>query len=538
MAFLIAVIGFDFFYDDSYDGLASNLSTGQFSPFSLFDWHFLGLLWIKEPLKFIQNIFIDIDVFYSFYIFCVLFSSVYLYYTFEKIADKLNTTLKLILKISFLLIIVDSLIFVTHTRFATLFTGLSLLNLVLFQGSTKLKTLSHILIFLFGFLVRPESGIGSMIFVFSGLFLFGCNYIRLIKVALLPILCSIAFFTTLYVYKNYTNRLEILIEPDIEYAMSTDKFKPFTGGNKIDSIRYEFARNAFFIDTSFVDDQYLQTIISKTNTIDYKSYLKSANHVLKFYVSYSIASFALLFILLSLLLSKNYQTFIRALIYNLGLFFIFTILDYQVNIADRHFSALILLSLFVSAVFFEKSVANQQLKFINIAFVFLLIFPINYTWNYISQNDKHVQKNVQYNIQVLDKLEKKIHGRNIIVTVSGFKLFDKPYSFITSKRTKNNYYIYDLSTYSIVPRYTSYLSSKCNCSASVPLSFFLWLEKTNAILIIDEKRTLVLKNYFKVRYHKEIEFYSEKSLDQILDIKIWPNLKFKRVRFLKSIEGF
>ncbi len=532
MAFLIAVIGFDFYFDDSYDSLLSNLSTGQFSPFSLFDWHFLGLLWIKEPLKFIQNHFVDIDVFYTFYLCCVLFSSVYLYYTFEKIAEKkLNTVLKLIIKISFLLIIVDSLIFVTHTRFATLFTGLSLLNLVLYQGSSKIKTLSHILIFIVGFLVRPESGIGSMIFVFSGLFLYGGNYVRLIKVALLPILCSFAFFMTLYIYKNYTDRLEILIEPDIEYAMSTDKFIPFKGGNEKDSVRYVFARNGFFIDTSFVDHKYLSSIISKTNRIDFEKYKKSANHVSQFYVFYSITTYTLIFILICLLFSEQYKAFIKVLIYNFGLFLIFIVLDYHVNIADRHFSSLIILSILVSTVFLEKRAVNNKINLINVLFIILLKFPIENTYTYINLNNINVQNKINSNVKTLNEFEKKIQGRNVVVMLLVFNLFDKPYSFINSKRTKNNYFIYDLFTYSIVPRYTSYLSSKCNCDANVPLSFFIWLEKTNAILIIDEKRSLILKDYFRVRFNKKIEFYDVKNLNHILDTKLWPQLKFKIVKF-------
>ena len=113
-------------------------------------------------------------------------------------------------------------------------------------------------------------------------------------------------------------------------------------------------------------------------------------------------------------------------------------------------------------------------------------------------------------------------------------MFDKPGSFINSKRTKNNYFIYDLFTYSIVPRYTSYLSSKCNCNATVPLSFFLWLEKTNAILIIDEKRSLILKDYFRVRFNKKIEFNDVQKLNHIIDTKLWPHLKFKTVHFLSD----
>jgi len=531
MAFLIAAIGFEFCFDDSYDGLLSKLSIGQFSPFSLFDWHFLGLLWIKEPLKFIQNLFFDIDVFYTFYIFCTLLAAFYLFYTFGKITT-INSTLKLIIYISFLLIIVDSLIFVTHTRFATLFAGLALFNLAYFSSQSRVKIVVHCLIFLFGFLVRPESGVGALLFVIPGLFFHGQPILRLLKVSILPLSCAILFFVTLESYKLFTDRLEILIEPDIEYAMSTDKFLPLKkNATKIDSVRYEFARNGFFIDTSFVDDKFLRTIISNTKTIDFKTYIKSVNHVILFYISYSIVSFALFFILLSHLFSYQLDLFCKVLAYNIFIFLILTLLDYQVNIADRHFSPLILLTMLLSAMFYEKIETFKQMQFANALFVFLLFFPINYTWRYIRQNNKQVIYNVKNNVVSLNKFEEKTQGRNVIVTVSGFKLFDKPYSFFKTNRTKNNYFIYDLSTYSIVPRYTSYLSSKCNCNAAVPLEFFKWLDTTNGIILIDEKRAIILEKYIKFRYNKEITFVDLIELNKLFDKEMWPDLRAKIIVF-------
>lgn len=530
-SFLIAFVCFTFLYDDSYDGLANNLSVGQFSPFSLMDWHYLGIIWVKEIFMFLQDAFPTINVFFSICIALNFISIYYLYATLNRTFENKSGSLKWIIQIGFLLLAVDALIFITHTRYATLFTGLSLFNLAYFRSLSKFKIVFHCLVFFFGFLVRPESGMGALVFVIPGLFFQGQPILRLLKVSILPLSCALLFFVTLETHKLFTDRLEILIEPDIEYAMSTDKFKPFKGGNETDSIRYQFARSAFFIDTSFVDVHFLKSIISKTEKISFKLFLNSVNHVLQFYVSYPIATFILFFIIICLLFSEQYKAFVKVLIYNIGLFLIFIVLDYHVNIADRHFSSLILLSLLVSIVFLEKSAVYNKINLINTLFIILLIFPLKYTFSYIGQNNLYVQNKINSNVKTLNKFEEIIQGRNVIVTLLGFNLFDKPCSFMNSKRSKNNYFIYDLSTYSIVPRYASYLSSKCNCNANVPLSFFLWLEKTNAILIIDEKRSIILKDYFRVRFNKKIEFNDVKNLNHILDTKLWPQLKFKIVKF-------
>lgn len=532
-AFIIASSCFIFLYDDSYDGLANNLSVGQFSPFSLMDWHYLGIIWVKEIFMFLQDSFPSINVFFSICLGLNLISIYYLYVTLNRIFENRSASLKWIIQIAFLLLAVDALIFITHTRFATLFAGLALFNLAYFHSQSRVKIVFHCLVFLFGFLVRPESGVGALLFVIPGLFFQGQPILRLLKVSILPISCSLLFFVTLETHKLFTDRLEILIEPDIEYAMSTDKFIPFKGGNEKDSVRYVFARNGFFIDTSFVDHKYLSSIISKTNRIDFEKYKKSANHVSQFYVFYSITTYTLIFILICLLFSEQYKAFIKVLIYNFGLFLIFIVLDYHVNIADRHFSSLIILSILVSTVFLEKRAVNNKINLINVLFIILLKFPIENTYTYINLNNIYVQNKVNSNVKTLNEFEKKIQGRNVVVMLLVFNLFDKPYSFINSKRTKNNYFIYDLFTYSIVPRYTSYLSSKCNCDANVPLSFFIWLEKTNAILIIDEKRSLILRDYFRVRFNKKIEFNDVQKLNHIIDTKLWPHLKFKTVHFFK-----
>jgi hypothetical protein len=530
-AVFVANSCFTILFDNSYDGLSSNMSTGQFSDFSLFDWHYLGLIWIKHPLKLIQDLVPKINVFYSFYFLMVCFSSFYLLSSFNRHFLHWNRMLIFAVKLIFFIITIDSLINLTHTRFATIFSGVALFNLVVNHDISKNKQLAHILIFIFGFLVRPESGIGSMFVVLPGLWIVGQARIKILKVAMLPVACSVLFFISLETHKKFTNRFEILIEPDVEYAMSTDKFSPLKhNSSKEDSIRYLFARNAFFIDTAYAGINYFRSIISDRVTVNPKAYFNSLRHVSNFYISYSVVLGFIFLCLIFLILSKSYVELCRFSIYHICIFILLVLLDYQVHIAERHFSGLILLLLLVSFSFLKFSFPSKisnTLIWLLIPFLFLFFA----SWHFIQKNNLYVMSKIQSNENALIDFEKITKKRNVFVTVSGFKLFDKSYSFFIKNRNENHYFIYDLSTYSIVPRYVNYLDKTCACNSNVPLEFFKWAAKNRAIFIIDESRSQILIDYFSANYNLKIKFIDEEINSSILDKEQWPDLKFKSVIF-------
>jgi hypothetical protein len=88
-----------------------------------------------------------------------------------------------------------------------------------------------------------------------------------------------------------------------------------------------------------------------------------------------------------------------------------------------------------------------------------------------------------------------------------------------------------MSSYSIVPRHVSYLSSKCSCDASVPLEFFSWLNKTKSIILIDNHRATLLEKYILVRFNKQMRLVDIPIVNDLFEKEIWNDLKAKKVVF-------
>ncbi|MBX7183291.1 MAG: hypothetical protein K1X82_14360 [Bacteroidia bacterium] len=532
VSFLVAWLSFTFVYDDSYDGITNNMSVGQFSDFSLMDWHYLGIIWIKEVFMFLQDCLPKLNVFYSLCIFFNLLALYYLYHSFYRVTAAWGNWSIALMEVVFCLVGIDNLIFITHTRFATILAGVALFNLGYHQQQSRKELLFHACVFLFGFLARPESGMGALVVVLPGLFLGGIPWTRLLKLASLPIACSLLFFLSLWTHQQFTNRLEILMEPDVEYAMSLDKFKPLSNdAGTLDSMRYVFARNAFFIDTAFTNIHYFRSIISHESDFELSSYLASARHVLGFYKAYLFGT--LIWLVLGLFSFSRPLTrqFLNWMLYHAWVFLVFILVDNQVNLSERHFTGLFLSAILVSSIFFTPK--N------NLLVLGILLLPgwygFQHTWGYIQQNNQFVKSRVERNVKSLNTLEKQIQGKTIVVAISGFKLFDKPYSPLATNRNKNRYLLYDLSTYSIVPRYTGFLNQTCHCVSTNPLSFFTWLNQTDSYLLIAESRSHVLERYFKVRFGKNLELVDVLPPGDFLNTGDYPDLRLKRVEWKDSL---
>ena len=88
LTIVIAVTFFDVVFDDSYDSFTSNISAFQFTSFSMFDQHYLGILLIRDVLKFLQGLLPEINIFSSFYILSNIISLVYTLTTLKKVILK------------------------------------------------------------------------------------------------------------------------------------------------------------------------------------------------------------------------------------------------------------------------------------------------------------------------------------------------------------------------------------------------------------------------------------------------------------------
>jgi len=513
---LISYISFSFFnivFDDSYDAFTSNISSFQFTNFSLFDQHYLGVLIIRDLLKFIQELIPDINVFSTSYILFNILSLIYLSYTFFNVINKKNTIVSHLIVLALLVISIESLISITHTRFATIIAGLALMNLI-YGNQTKKNIIIHFSLFLFGFLTRPESGIGAILFIGLAHIIFRYNLIKLIKGVALPILSVIILILTFNIHKKFTNRFEILIEPDIEYALSTNRVLPLDSmKTPLDSLRYEMATSGMFIDTSFVNVNYLRKITKEQFSIDEKEIISSLQDVI-YFNSYYIFFTALLFLLLLLLINaKRIKEAFQLILYNLGVFLIFVYLDYNVDIAERHFLPLQTLVCLMNILFIYKLKINLKKTHL---YPFIIVFTLMtialfYSVKNPLDNQIQVFKDVSCIKQNMIHFESVFKNKKVLINVNSFHLLDKPYSFKIRNYTGNDYYLYDASNYSIVPRNINYLSSVCQCNASKTLEFFSWAIENKVIFLMNDYRYKLIENYFHLVYNRKIKFVNHKN---------------------------
>lgn len=516
-AFVFAITFFEISYDDSYDAFTSNLSAMQFSSFSLNDWHYLGIILIKDFLKLIQDHFQSINVLGTTFI---SLNTISLYYTLISlqflILFQYGKVVRYLILMITSLFFIEHIISISHTPFATIFSGISLVN-ILFKDLDKRKSFLHNSIFLFGFLARPESGIGALIIISVGYLLYSFNIPKLLKKISIPLITLIVFVLTFTIHRNYTKRFEIKLEPDIEYVMSTNNIVPISEmQNQTDSIRYKMASKGMFIDTSFVNIDFLRSISLGSSSFNVQKFKVSLENVYNLYLHYLIIPVSILILLLLFLFSKKeFGLLLRILIFNTFLYLLLCYLDYHVNISSRHFTGIQVISIFVSFLIFNRSKITLLSNYIKAPAFLILFVGIFISLNNVVANHNQVINEVHCLEKVMNSFEKEIRNEIVIVGLSTFHLFDRNYSFSNNIYKKNTYLIYDASNYSIVPRYTSYLSNVCKCNASIPGDFFKWAAENDAVFITTKDRYELISEYYNYKYRKPLKFYNLPSVELI-----------------------
>lgn len=534
---LITFVFFEVVFDDSYDAFISNMSAFQYTDFSLMDQHYLGILFFRSVYKFIQEFLPQINVFATIYIALSIFS---LYYSLDTIIGFIQRKLSLVFAIiicsTVSLLFIENILSITHTRYATIISGVAMVNLFFNKQDTK-NLIVHNAMFLIGFLHRPEGGIGVLFIVSVGYLLYKFDLYKLIKGSLFAILCTVTFFTSLYIHKSFTDRFEIKIEPDIEYALSTHRIKPLSEmQNQKDSIRYNMALQGMFIDTSFLNVGFLNDLTAIQYEIDPQVVYDSFENITSLYLYYPVFITIIILFFGLFLYQKKYKYAFYISVFNLFLYILLVYLDYNVDVYHRHFASLLIVSLTVNIVYLAKSGIKENRS---ILLLFTLTFSVSmyFTLTNSLGNQIQVAEEVRCYEDNMIKVEEKYRDKTIILNLVSFHLLDRNYSFFNKNYTKNQYLIYDLSNYSIVPRNLEYLNKICICDASKPEQFLEWASKSDALFLTNKSRSNIIEEYMKYIHHQDIQFLEIedsvlKNEDNCLNSTVYSNINFYRLKYL------
>ncbi|MCB9256477.1 MAG: hypothetical protein H6579_05050 [Chitinophagales bacterium] len=529
LSFLIAKLFFQFVFDDSYDAFLSNMSAFQFTDFSLFDQHYLGLIFIRDLLKLVQNTLPQINVFASAYLFFNVLSLFYLLFSLHQFYPIKHAVIKHFLSLLFAALFLENILSITHTRFATIFAGLALINLLYFAHNKK-SYFFHFLVFLFGFFARPEGALGVVIIAAVSHFIFKANRSQSIKAFSLPILTILIFIISFNIDKASTQRFEIKIEPDIEYAISTNRILPISAmQNEADSLKHEMAQAAMFIDTSFVSVAFLRTLLTQQYSFESARLIRAIEDITYYYSYYCFFSLLFFVLLLMLIMERRYFSAIKFVFFQFFIFGLLCALDYNIAVADRHFMSVAMIVAICQILFVASF--KHKLNGIYLAFFALsLLFGTGISVKNALGNQVLVAEEVACISDYMQKFESLYQDRKLIITHSSFHLLDKPYSFLRDSYTKNDYLLYDAVNYSIVPRNLEYLSKQCQCKAERPEEFLEWAAKQKAIFLLTEERASLMEDYMKLAHGQKLKFrldenYANWKAPACLDNLIFENCK-------------
>jgi hypothetical protein len=534
----LSLLNLPIVFDDSYDCGYANFSRFQFSDFSLYDLHYLLNVLLSKIYMYLQDTFPSISLFPVIYVTANIFSLFYAVNTLLRVSLNRNNLLFIAIFAAIHLILLENIISISHTRYATVISGLALINLFFYKNS-KTATAIHCVFFVFAFLTRPESAMGAFLIVVVGGLLLSVNYIALFKKSILPLLLFSLFFLSLSIHKQFTNRFEIKIEPDIEYALSTQRVTPISAMKTLeDSVRYEMALNGIFIDTAFTHVQFLNEIKINSIAVDFKKFVASLLNILFFYEYYLLFSFFIIIFNFLLTYSGHYNAALKFTLFNLFVFFLLAYLDYNVKLADRHIIGIQFLSLMVGTIFFYKQKIRFFSKPLWFNFIFLLLFILasKLTLSNAIGNQFQVEKEVNCYIEVMQDFETVYQDKTVVVTNSTIHLFDRNFSFFNDNYTQNNYLIYDMATNSILPRYLNYLDRLCQCRSHIPMEFFQWAAKNEVIFLINTHRSDIIEKYMKVNYNAEMRFEIDgqahlHNVPDCTEYSIYNDYQIKTVRF-------
>ncbi|MEX0810928.1 MAG: hypothetical protein WD048_01845 [Chitinophagales bacterium] len=510
---LVCLIFFPITFDDSYDSLIYNAASLQFSNYSIIDWHYLFLVGINEPLKFLFNIFPAINwLVISYVLFCWLSLFVALILVKKVIFDKHQGYVLLIwTQILISLIFMESFISLTYTRTALLLCGVSMFGFFFSPKITFKQASVYTIIFISGMCFRPEAAIGMLLLISVGHFIYFTSFKRLIKRSFIPTFIILLVATVFIIDWNHTDRFEKKIEPNIEYILSTGRVVPISEmENKVDSVKYRMATRGMFIDSETLSADFIRDKIA-TPEYNFKldKLIRSFTNIYGFYKYYLfIPAVLIILIVLSLISDNRLKTFTSIVLFNVFNFLLLSIIDYKAEIYLRHFLCFQIFTLLICLFYlFRSEIKNSKHTLITAVLSIILIVPaFGYTIKNYIENYSSVAEAIDCYKSTMHKIEENFQNRYLLVSLEAYHLFDKPPSIKNKNYTKNTYLMYDLSTYSIVPSYVRYLSTICNCKAENPVLFLNWAADNQVLYIGNTNRVEILEQFMKVIYDIEVSF--------------------------------
>jgi len=500
---------------DDYAFFMSSLAARQFSDFAYFDVHFQGFIGIREVYKLLYYILPRINWHFTFMLVYEILS-LYLVLRALRIVvlNKVNGLFLIrLIQIIVALFYMENIIFMSHTRTSLIFCGIALFNLSFTTLITRKDLLLNGLLFVFGMLLRPESSIGMLLIVGAGYFIYTHDLREMIRRIWIPVMVTGIFITIFSIDLAYTDIYVRKVEPEIEYKMMAKRVVAI-GQMKTakDSVKYEAALVGMWFDMKEMTPSFMRGIILPGVDMSAQHMKDVLFHLLGFYAAYPFIYVVIAtFFLLGFSLLPDYRVRVASMIlFQICATCILYALDYNgFLVSNRHFMSLQFIALFINAFyFFDAPIVRKGTgaKILTGAVFLFVISALVLTLLRYKENNEAIEHEVTDMAQTMKRLEQRYTDRLVIVTIDSRFLFDQHFSLENEMYKKNTYIMFDWFTFPLTPRYVQYVSRKCNCDASDPVSFFKWMSDRHALYISSPYRCDLVRRYLKVVYGCNVEF--------------------------------
>jgi hypothetical protein len=506
---------------DDYGSFFLSMAARQFSPFSFMSLHYMGMIGIHFFYEWLYNHFAAVNwMGLAFMGFQLL--GLYLFLRALKtiaLKNVQNRYVVIAVQILFALFFLENIISLSHTRFSLLLCGLSLFYLAFEEELKPRQILLYSLLFFVGLFHRPESSVGMILLVGTGFMLWHFRLLHLIKRFFLPAVVTVILFGVIIINLQHTQVFMEKIEPEIEYKMMDKRVVPLSDMHTAtDSIKYTLATLGMWFDPHTLTPEYLRSLQLPGANLSVEHATKILQHTLKHYqrCSFTLA-FNLCLILLCFFVPGGGVKLLRLVVFQAATFAIVYALDYNGRlVSGRHFLNLQLISLLISAFYFFEGGAtvvwSRGARFAGAAALLCLAVANYFTLcAYKTDNDNQAAETKCYE-QTMQQVDATYHHRLIVATMADAYLLDHTFSVFNKNYANNTYIMWDVFTYSLIPEYTAYLHTLCNCDPLDPVAFYTWLQTQNALYMADPTRYDLTERYMNLVHGQQLKFLIQDSL--------------------------
>jgi hypothetical protein len=400
----------------------------------------------------------------------------------------------------------------SHTRSSLLLCGVALINLLFDDEIDKKGLVINNMLFTFGMLIRPESGLGTLLLVSIGHLIYRFDLIHLIKRSFFPYAAAAIMVSIYFVDWSHSDLFLKKVEPEVEYKLMEKRVVDISVmRTKLDSIKYQAAVAGTCFDTRILTPDYFRSILLPGSDLSFKHALDRFYHVLSLYKYYLFIPFySCALLLLCLFQRDRWKPLLKIIVFQVATFMIIYFVDYTGQlVCGRHFLNLEIISLLITSFFFfvnNTYVFSRQNRLVSIICMLFVLGAIRLCLTNYKNDSNAIADNTYCYEKTMGEIDSLYSNRIIILTTDNFHLFDHVFSIKNKKYDNNTYLMYDVWTYCLFPEYSNFLAKKCNCDPLDPVAFFNWLSSNNALYIAEPWRYDLTAKYMNIMHSQNLNF--------------------------------